>query len=114
MEENAHSNIDKLINQIDPGSVIEVRSGISPFGLFTNSLYEALTKGGEKRQIYRSMPGMATKERKQDMLIALLSTLAANPSFSDTVNVDNRKSIMKELNLSDQPVRYLKSLIMDK
>ena len=119
--ENAHNLIDGLIienditnklKRIDPSTVIETRRGMSPFGGSINALYEALTYGGDKREIYRSSPGPDESGDLQPIMLRnLLKEISMNPDFSDTLTAETRPEIKTELNYSGQPLRYLKHLL---
>ena len=119
---NAHENIDgeillnDLMNQIDPSTVQETRRGLAPFGLNMNALYSALTRGGEQREIFKQgYPDFTgDKEQQGSMLLNLLEELKMNPDFADTLTAETRPDIKAELDLSGQPLRYLKHLFTPK
>ncbi len=116
--ENAHSQIDELTslddlaNQIDPETIQLQRSGMTPFGGGTNYLYGAQTEGGDSREILRHEPGYPTKDKQIQNLVNLISEVTKNPAFSDTLTSENRGDIIKELNYSGKPLRYLYNLIV--
>ena len=120
MANNAHSNIDSLIsiddlaNQIDPSTIREVRAGPSPFALSRNALYNALTKGGEKREIFRQgYPSHEDddKDRRLEMLHNVIKEFTQNPASPDTVTAETRPGIKAELDYSGKPLKYLKCLL---
>jgi hypothetical protein len=122
MANNAHSNIDSLINlddlvnEIDPSTIQESRAGLSPFALYRNALYKAFTKGGEEREIFRQgYPDLGGgKERQMQMLFNVMKEFQQNPALADTVTAKTRPGIMAELNHPSQPLRYLKHLFSGK
>ena len=113
----AHDNVDKIINdddRIDPSSIQEERYGTAPFGLFNLSKYGAKTKGGERREIFRSSPGISTKDRQRDNYLNLLQEIAMNPDFADTLSRPASKLVDTEMDYEGSPLRFLKYLLTAK
>jgi hypothetical protein len=124
--EYAHSNIDKIMNQIDPSTIKETRRGLSPLGLNINALYEGFTRGDqdnppEKREIFQTghpseeeQRGEIDKFSQQLMLTNLLKQIEMNPDFADTLTAETRPDIKAELDYSGKPLRYLKHMFFGK
>lgn len=116
LDNNGHSNINeeiakhevisKLQDQIDPSTVNEVRHGLSPFGQHTNVLFDAKTRGGDKREILRSLYGLDNEDKRALMRRNLMEELKNNPDFADTLTSQTRDDIKSELDHSSQPFRY--------
>jgi hypothetical protein len=106
-QQNGHSMIDSLIqindakNQIDPSTINRTMHG--NYGNNMMAMYEALTKGGEKRNIQRYMPSIGTKENFQLMDELLRQEVGFNPNFSDTVKVEDLQSAKDEVSWMAKP-----------
>ena len=119
-QQNGHSMIDSLIqindaqNEINTSSINRVKQ--ASYGNNMMALYEALTKGGEKRNIERSMPSLGTKANFQIMDKNLRDEINWNPSFSDTVKTQDLPGVKKELDymaspdIVDRLTNYISSL----
>jgi hypothetical protein len=124
--ENAHENIDELINQIDPSTIKETRRGLSPFATDINALYEGFTRGDpdnppEKREIFRQgypsgeeQRGEIDKFHQEVMLRNLLEQLKMNPAFSDTLTAETRPDIESKFEYSGKPLKYLLNMLTRK
>ena len=113
----AHDNIDKIIkdsDRIDPSTIQEERYGTAPFGLFNLSKYGAKTKGGERREIFRSSMGLGTKDRQRDNYLNLLQEIAMNPDFADTLSRPASKLVDTEMDYEGNPLGFLKYLFSSK
>ena len=77
---NAHENID---NELLYNTLNRIKQ--ASYGNWMEGLYEATTRGGEKRKIHRTSPRLATKGAWKDMDMSLMQDLINNPAFADTV-----------------------------
>ena len=77
---NAHENID---NEILLESINRIRH--TGKGNWMEGLFEAETKGGDKRYIHRAQPMYPNKEAWQFMQNNLYKQIRENPSFADTL-----------------------------
>ena len=106
-EENGHSIIDSLIqqndtkNQIDISTINRIMQG--NYGNNMGAIYEAFTRGGEKRNIKRYMPSIGTKENFRLMDELLRQEVGFNPNFSDTVKVEDLQSAKDEVSWLAKP-----------
>ena len=103
---NAHEDIDKEIfkndlNQLDPSSIERILH--NSWGDNILALYSALTKGGEKRYIDRSLFGrLESPESLRDMDWGTRQTVLQNPNFADTLataDVPEYKQQMREMDV---------------
>ena len=77
---NAHENID---NQILIDSIKRIKH--ASHGNWMEGLFEAQTKGGDTRNIYRSQARYPSKDAWVDMQSNLMRNVKNNPNFSDTL-----------------------------
>ena len=78
---SAHENID---NEILTSTIQRTRH--AAYGNWMEGLYEAETRGGDKRFIHRAQPRYPNKEAWQDMDINLRRQIKENPQFADTLS----------------------------
>jgi len=106
-EENGHSIIDSLItennikNQIDKSTINSIMQ--ASHGNLSARLYEAFTKGGDKRYIERLMPSIGTKENFRLMDDLLRLQIKHQPDFSDTVRVEDLPQVKKNISQLGAP-----------
>ena len=80
-KENAHSNIDNLI-LVDTINRIAHSSDL----LGNRALYEARTRGGEKRHLLQNFGGGTSKYDLEFIDYILREGIKANPTYSDTLS----------------------------
>tara|TARA_R100000781_G_scaffold3938_1_gene5228 strand:+ start:1676 stop:2011 length:336 start_codon:yes stop_codon:yes gene_type:complete len=107
---NAHENID---NEIALETLNRIMHGSS--GNYFKSLYEAETKGGDKRYITRSENMLPKKENLEWLDYMLRREIRQNPQFSDTLSVKDlgkTKQGIRELDTSfgDRLTNFIKQL----
>ena len=95
---NAHENIDK---EILLESLKRIRHSAS--GNWMEGLFEATTKGGEKRNIHRKQSRYPNKEAWQDMTLNLMQQIKENPSFSDTLSQEQMPDVVEGMEAMDRP-----------
>ena len=80
-KENAHSNIDDLI-------LVDTLNRIahSTDALGNRALYEAKTRGGEKRHLLQNFGGGTGKHDLEFIDYILREGIKANPTYSDTLS----------------------------
>jgi len=80
-KENAHSNIDDLI-------LVDTLNRIahSTDALGNRALYEAETRGGEKRHLLQNFGGGTSKHDLEFIDYILREGIKANPTYSDTLS----------------------------
>ena len=95
---NAHENID---NEILLESLKRIRHSAS--GNWMEGLFEAMTKGGDKRHIHRTQGRYPNKEAWQDMTLNLMQQIKENPSFSDTLSQEQMPDVVEGMEAMDRP-----------
>ena len=95
---NAHENID---NEIAIDRIKRIMHASS--GNWMEGLFEAMTKGGDKRHIQRTQGRYPNKEAWQDMTLNLMQQIKENPSFSDTLSQEQMPDVVEGMESMDRP-----------
>ena len=106
---NAHENIDNLI-LVD--TLNRIAQSTDMFG--SQALYEAETKGGDKRNILRNFGGGTGKENLQLIDHLLREDIKTNPTFSDTLTTEELPGVKKSMAQSGNVIQNILRMIMGK
>ena len=108
-EPTAHDNIDNLIN-------IETLNRISHSSdMFGNqALYQAQTKGGDKRHILQNFGGETGKQDLELIDYLLREQIRENPTFSDTLTTEELPGVKKTMAQAGNPFKNILRMIMGK
>jgi hypothetical protein len=104
----AHQNID---NEIALETLNRIMHG--SYGNYFKSLYEAETKGGDKRYITRSESMFPKKENLEWVDDMLRREIRQNPQFSDTLSVKDLSETKRRLRRM-QEIRALDTSHIDR
>ena len=108
---NAHDNID---NQILIDSIKRIRH--ASHGNWMEGLFEAETRGGDKRYIHRTSPMLGTEDAWRHMQASLLSNVRENPNFADTLTTQQLPEVIEDMEYLGSPdlIERLLNWIMQK
>ena len=91
-EEKAHSNIDDLI-LVD--TLNRISHSSDAFG--NRALYEAETRGGDKRHLLQNFGGGASKHDLEFIDYILREEIKANPTYSDTLSSEELPGVKRSM-----------------
>ena len=92
MEEKAHSNIDDLILV---NTLNRIAHSSDAWG--NRALYEAKTRGGEKRHLLQNFGGGTSKHDLEFIDYILREGIKANPTYSDTLSSEELPGVKRSM-----------------